>query len=64
MPGRHRRLWVTLAVLVVVAIAAYVSFLVVTSGQSFDPALDLDEQGEGTVDTTTPDPQSTVPGDG
>lgn len=65
VPGRRRRLWVTLAVLTVLAVVTSVTFLVITSGQSFDPALDLDaEQDADTVDTTTPDPEGTVPGDG
>lgn len=65
VPGRRRRLWVTLAVLAVVAVAAYAAFLAATSGQTFDPALDLDaEPGDAATAEVTPDPAVTVPGDG
>lgn len=39
-PGRRRRLWLTLAVLVLVVVGSYVAFRVATAGQQFDPALD------------------------
>ena len=40
VPGRRRRLWLTLAVLLVVVVGGYVAFRVATAGQQFDPALD------------------------
>lgn len=42
VPGRLRRLWTTLAVLAVLALAGYGALRVMTSGQTFDPALDSD----------------------
>ncbi len=65
VPGPRRRLWVTLTLVAVVAAAAYVAFLMATSGQTFDPALDLDAgTGEAPAGTPSPDPAATVPGDG
>ncbi len=55
----------TLTLVAVVAVAAYVSFLVATSGQTFDPALDLDAgSDDAPASTPSPDPAATVPGDG
>ena len=40
VPGRHRRLVVTVVTLVVLAVAGYGIFRAMTAGQTFDPALD------------------------
>lgn len=64
VPGPRRRLWVMLALVAVLAGVAYVTFLVITSGQSFDPALDLDSGQDGATGDATPVPGVTVPGDG
>ena len=40
VPGRRRRLWVTLVVLAVLVVGGYIAFRVATAGQQFDPALD------------------------
>ena len=40
VPGRYRRLWVALGLVVVLALVAVVAFRVTTAGQGFDPALD------------------------
>lgn len=64
VPGPRRRLWVTLALVAVVAGLAYATMLVVTSGQSFDPALDLESGRDGAPVDATPGPDDTVPGDG
>ncbi len=64
VPGPHRRLWVTLTLVAVVAVAVYVAFLVATSGQTFDPALDLDAgTGDAPTGEPSPDPAATMPGD-
>jgi hypothetical protein len=42
VPGRRRRLWIALAVLVVVGLAGVVLFRVLTAGQFQDPALTED----------------------
>lgn len=46
VPGRHRRTWSALTIVLVLALAGYVVFRVATAGQGFDPALDRlpDEQ--------------------
>ncbi len=40
VPGRRRRLLVTVAVVVLLALAGYGILLAMTAGQTFDPALD------------------------
>lgn len=45
VPGRRRRLWATLAVVVVLTAIAYVGFRVATAGQTFDPALEPEVGG-------------------
>ena len=40
VPGRHRRLVVTLVTVVLLAVIGYGAFRAMTAGQTFDPALD------------------------
>lgn len=61
IPGRRRRLWVTLAVVAVLAVIAYVSFRVATAGQSFDPALEPEVDGGATEPVA---PEGGLPGEG
>lgn len=62
VPGKHESWWITLGVVAVLVIGAFVSFRISTRGQEFDPALDvpsqLDEAGEGD------DPVFEIPSDG
>jgi hypothetical protein len=46
IPGRHRRTWNALVIVLVLVLAGYAIFRVATAGQGFDPALDRvpDEQ--------------------
>ncbi len=60
IPGRFRRLWLTLAVVVGVAALGVGIFFVSTSGQQFDPALDF---RPGTGDDSSPTDQSPAPTD-
>ncbi len=46
VPHRLRRVFVTLAVLFVLAVIAWIGFKLVTAGQDFDPALDPTQQFE------------------
>lgn len=60
VPGRRRRVWIVLAVLVAVAVGGYVAFRVATAGQQFDPALDpqLDPGIESPAGPASPAPGS------
>lgn len=60
VPGRFRRLWLTLAVVVGVAALGVGIFFVSTSGQQFDPALDF---RPGTGDDASPPDESPAPTD-
>jgi hypothetical protein len=48
-PGRFRRVWTVLLTIVLLATVAYVAFLVATSGQTFDPALNRDSGPEDQI---------------
>lgn len=60
VPGRFRRLWLTLAVVVGVAALGVGIFFVSTSGQQFDPALDF---RPGADEGTAPADEATLPGE-
>lgn len=60
VPGRYRRLAVTLATIVVLALVGYGIFRAMTAGQTFDPALD---PGFAPSETATA-PSDGLPGDG
>lgn len=60
VPGRFRRLWLTLAVVVGVAALGAGIFFVSTSGQQFDPALDF---RPATDESPAPADEATLPGE-
>lgn len=53
VPGRFRRLWVTLVLVLLTAAVVYVGLRVITAGEGFDPALDPDVDTGATIEPTT-----------
>lgn len=60
VPGRNRRLLVTVVAVVLLAVVGYGVFRAMTAGQTFDPALD---PGFTPTDATT-DPPEGLPSEG
>ena len=65
VPGRYRRVWITAAVVVVLAAAGFGMFRSMTAGQSFDPALDAEfaPVDDGATGTATSSPTDGLPGE-